>query len=351
MPLHQKESMSNHPIRAALPLTLPTDQLADGFIAPLSSQGILCLSGNDAISFAHRQFCNDIERLQSSEACLAGYCTPQGRLLASFLAWKSEKDVHLILPREILPALQKRLQIYVLRDKVQLLDNSQEYRVYGLGGKQAEIVFAPGFSGLPTQTYEKKENSLGTLIRVPDAFGFARYIWAIPASSGQALLPDLTKELHWVDENCWTLCEIDAGIPQITLATQDQFVPQMLNMELIGGISFQKGCYPGQEIIARNQHHSHVSRRMMQACVEISGQHMDSRIAAGVEAYADSNQDQACGMLVSAARRDSQRIDCLIVIEADFASSGNIHIGSADGSLLHLGSLPYALPEDFLKTG
>jgi len=309
-----------------------------GFVAPLTDLGLTAASGEDAATFLHNQLTNDVEHLSTTEARLAGYCSPKGRLLATLLMWKSTDNILLQLPRQIQPAVQKRLQMFILRAKVKLADLSEERVVLGLGGRQAADVLKTWFADLPTQPYAKTDSEAGTLLRVADAFGAPRYQWITSRETAEAAWPALTAALSPAGAARWRLADIHAGIPQITQPTQEQFVPQMVNFELIGGVNFKKGCYPGQEIVARTQYLGKLKRRMVSASVD-----MDAR--AGEEIYSSADPSQPCGMIVNAERTPDDGCDCLAEVKLAALHDGTVHLGSANGPVLRFLTLPYSLPD------
>ena len=238
----------------ALPRSCPQDVLKSGYVVLLKQTGLLSAEGDDAVRFVHGQLSNDIEHLGPGSVRVAAYCTPQGRMLALFHIWKSGGKVCMMLPRDILPALQKRLQIYILRAKVKLADESDSMAILGIGGRKAETVLSEWFPGLSLALFGKTENETGVLMRVKDAFGAPRYLLAVPSCKLQEMESALSAKLAVCDESGWLLGDIEAGMPQITLPVQDRFIPQMVNLEETGGLSFKKGCYPGQEVIARSDY-------------------------------------------------------------------------------------------------
>ena len=302
------------------------------FIAPLSHLGLIAVEGDDASSFLHNQLTNDVLELNDTTARLAGYCSPKGRLLATLQVWQSENRIWLMLPREILPAIQKRLQMFVMRSKVKLTDSSDSCRIIGLVNPDASLL-TPHFPDLPLEAYAMRQSAAGTLIRQPDAAGMTRYVWVSSPEQSEAVFDSAPSAAA----SLWRWSEIQAGIPQITLPTQEQFVPQMINFEIVGGVSFRKGCYPGQEIVARSQYLGKFKRRMMLASVSADS------APAGTEVFADSDPDQPCGMLVNAEQGPDGVIACLVEMKLD-AIGQPVHLGAADGPLLHFSSLPYALP-------
>jgi tRNA-modifying protein YgfZ len=320
---------------------IPTNlhQLQDGFVAPLTDLGLIAATGDDAATFLHNQLTNDVEHLTSAEARLAGYCTPKGRLLATFLMWKSVDAIMLQLPRQIQAAVQKRLQMFVLRAKAKLLDASDAHAVLGIGGRAATPLLATWFPTLPPTPWSVVQSDAGTLIRMADAFGAPRYQWIASPGLAEKAWPALSAALTPVGTAEWRLAEIHAGIPQITQATQEQFVPQMINFEVVGGVNFKKGCYPGQEIVARSQYLGKLKRRMLPATVETDS------VQAGSEVFASADPDQPCGMIVNAERNLQGGTDCLVEIKTAALDTGTVHLGSASGALLKFGALPYALPD------
>ena len=313
--------------------------LRQGFVSQLSRFGLLTFSGADAVAFLHRQLTNDVEHLSPSQARLAGYCTPQGRLLATFLLWRSADSVLMQLPSDILPGLQKRLKMYVLRDKVNI-STPDEWAQLGLGGQAAIAALTPWFATLPDQPYAKVEGKHGTLIRVPDAFDAPRFLWILPAATLPQVWPALITTLEPFADTAWGLCDIHAGIPVVTAPTQEKFVAQMLNFELIGGVSFKKGCYPGQEIVARMQHRGKTPRRMLLADIELAAD-----ILAGTDVYAQDEPDQACGMIVNAERCAPDRAACLVALRYPLPEGVSVHLGSASGPSLQFVPLPYSLED------
>jgi folate-binding protein YgfZ len=200
--------------------------------ARLNRYGLLAVTGGDARDFLHAQLTNDVAHLQPDRSAFAGWCTAKGRLLATMLVIPSSDGFLLQLARDIAPAVAKRLSMFILRSKVKIADESDAWLQYGV------------WQGLPAVSWD------GGAVSVP--VGDQRHL-----KIGRGLALDCGRT-----QEDWTLEEIRAGRPLITAATQDKFVPQMVNLETIGGVDFQKGCYPGQEIVARAQYRGEVKRRM-----------------------------------------------------------------------------------------
>jgi tRNA-modifying protein YgfZ len=206
--------------------------------ARLRRYGVLSVTGADARDFLHAQLTNDIQNLPPGHTALAGWCSAKGRLLATFLVIPSPEGYLLQLARDLAPAVAKRLSMFVLRSKVKVADQSDAWAQFGVWDAEHT----------PARALWQEDRAV-----VP--VGERRYLRLEPAASAA---PECKA-----DEETWSLQEIRAGRPLITAATQDQFVPQMVNLETLGGVDFRKGCYPGQEIVARAQYRGQVKRRMV----------------------------------------------------------------------------------------
>ncbi|MFC0134139.1 folate-binding protein YgfZ [Massilia eurypsychrophila] len=316
---------------------LNVGELAAGFVAVIGDQGLISVTGADAASFLHNQLTNDVEHLGADEARLAGYCTPKGRLQATFMMWRNAESIYLQLPRELQPALQKRLSMFVLRAKANLADGGAGVVMLGLGGAAAQAALQQHIGTLPDHPYSKVDNPLGTLIRVADVFGMPRYQWLLPSGIAATILPALRATLALGGSQAWELSAIHAGVPQITVATQEQFVPQMINFELLGGVNFKKGCYPGQEIVARSQYLGKLKRRAALVTID------NAEAKAGDEVFALGDPDQPCGMIVNAAPNGAGGVDALVELKLAALEEGNIRLGSADGAPLVFKPMPYPL--------
>ena len=243
-------------------------------LSQLTQFALITASGADAIGFLQSQLTNDIKLLAENHACLAGYCTPKGRLLATMLLWKINDTITIEVPKELRENLQKRLQMYVMRAKVKLEHISDSYTVFGIVGESALEKLAAWFPTIPASPYELVCNTSGTLLRVTDVDGVARYQCVVSNEIAQQIAPLANTGSNWA------LTEIHAGIPQVTVATLEKFVPQMINYELIGGVNFKKGCYPGQEIVARTHYLGKQKRRTVLARID------STQVESGMEVFA-----------------------------------------------------------------
>ncbi len=311
----------------------------ENFVAPLTDLGLIQFTGEDSATFLHSQLTNDVTHLSNNSARLAGYCTAKGRLLATFMIWKNAHDIVLELPKTLAPAIAKRLQMFVLRAKTKSADVTDEHAILGLVGDKAVTVLQQLFTQLPTQAYDKVDSEAGTLIYLPHADKIPRFQWIAPVDITIAAWPILTSVLTPVGNAVWRLTDIAAGVPQITPATQEQFVPQMINYELIGGVNFKKGCYPGQEIVARSQYLGKLKRRT--ALAEIAS----TTAKSGDEVFSSTDPEQPCGMIVNAEQVNDTQSLALVEIKLGAIENGTVHLGSATGAPLAFRTLPYTLTE------
>ncbi|TWI69166.1 hypothetical protein IP91_00232 [Pseudoduganella lurida] len=311
--------------------------LAAGFVAPLGNLGLIAFTGEESAKFLHSQLTNDVEHLGGADVRLAGYCSPKGRLQASFLMWRDDQSVYLQLARDLQPAIQKRLSMFVLRAKTKAADATADRVMLGLGGGLAEAVLQTWFDALPPAPYTKLDHPLGTLLRVADAFGAPRYLWLLSPETADMVAAELADRLVVGGDDAWRLSDIHAGVPLITTPTQEQFVPQMINFELLGGVNFKKGCYPGQEIVARSQYLGKLKRRTALATID------DAGITPGTEVFAPADPGQPCGMVVNAAPNGAGGVDALVEMKLDALEARDVHARAADGPALRFLPLPYAL--------
>ncbi len=309
----------------------PTDALQGA--ARLQDWGVIRASGADARRFLHGQLTQDIEHLEAGSARLAGFCSAKGRLLASFVVWPQADDVLLACSAELLPAALKRLQMFVLRAKCKLSDATPDLPLWGLAGAAAAQALGPAAPAAPWQTAHIDGSDV---TRLPDAtmdgHAVPRWLWAGPAPLAPPPMPALDADL-------WRGLEAASGVARIVGATAEQFVPQMINFELVGGVNFQKGCYPGQEIVARSQYRGTLKRRAQVVLAAVP-------VLPGQEVFHDGDPGQPAGMVVLGGRTPADGHIGLIEIKLAALAGGTLHLGAADGPPLALGALPYAIPTE-----
>lgn len=294
--------------------------------AQLKRLGMLSCTGDEARDFLHAQLTNDMAALPPDRARYAGWCSAKGRLQASFLVIPQAQGFLLQLSRDIAPAVAKRLGMFILRAKAKLADASEAWVQVGLWGPGAAERLAA--LGLPAPAGELALAHAGDAIVVNVAH--QRFLVALPAAQ-RAL-----EGLQDAGDGAWALEEIRAGRPLIVQATQDLFVPQMVNFERLGAIDFKKGCYPGQEIVARTQYRGVLKRRLVRARVQANA-------APGNELHAADLPGQAGGTVVNAAPAPEGGCELLAVVQiSSLESASPIRLGAADGPQLALLPLPAA---------
>jgi len=292
--------------------------------AALAQFGLLRVEGADARAFLHAQLTNEIEGLAPDRARYAGWCSPRGRLLATFLVVPSGAGYFLQLARDLVPVVAKRLSMYVLRSKVKLADAGEAWTQHGLWGAGAEAQLAALGLTAPSEDLAAAAADGAIAVRVAPQ----RFLLIAPAAATRLEANAPAEE--------WTLAEIRAGRPIIGLATQDQFVPQMVNYERVGGVDFGKGCYPGQEIVARSQYRGQVKRRMVRARSAAS-------MAPGQELYSDDLPGQASGTVVNAAPAPGGGSELLAVVPLSALERMAAIRAAPGGEVLELLPLPYPL--------
>ncbi|MBI4998708.1 MAG: folate-binding protein YgfZ [Rhodocyclales bacterium] len=301
-------------------------------LVPLTDYAAIRASGEDAAEFLHNLLSNDVKNLPADGLRFAGLCSPKGRLLATFHIWHDGPDLLLVLSADIQPAILKKLSMYILRSKVKLTDAN--LALLGIAGPGAADVAREALGTVPEATH---------VANVPGGqvvgLGGQRYLVALDPSAAVAAWPRLAAKARPAGTAAWRWTEIAAGQPRVVAATQEAFVPQMVNMEVpaVGGVSFSKGCYPGQEIVARTQYLGKIKRRMYRASV-------DTALPPGTDVFTPESGEQHCGALVTVAPSPDGRYECLVVVQSSGAEAGEIFAGGPGvPPRLTLGTLPYTI--------
>ena len=277
----------------------------------LPSLGLLQISGADAAPFLQSQLTNEVAKQPHNQAALNGYCQAKGRLLASFVVWKNADAVYLSLAADLAAPISKRLSMFVLRAKAKVTDVSAQFVSFGVLLPATET---PSHSNLPEIVYGVVQTPHYTVIRLPDGSNLQRYVFISSAEHAQTTQQHLQTLAALADENAWQLASIHAGVPHITAATSEKFVPQMINYDLLGGVSFKKGCYPGQEVVARTQYLGKLKRRLFLA----STGNQAAAIAPGADVFA-AEKSEAVGTVVNAALNGQGGVDLLMEITLEAA--------------------------------
>jgi tRNA-modifying protein YgfZ len=307
---------------------------AASVVCRLDGFSLLRVSGEDAETFLHGQLSSDVHGLGRGHAQFSSYSTAKGRVMASFLLWRRDSDFHLLVSSDIAAAICKRLSMFVMRSKVRI-EIATDLQLIGAHGPVAET-WLSAYPGLtPSLPLECGVAAVGAAaVRLPSG----ALLLTVPTATAQALAQGAGDSLQGVDFLAWSLLDIAAGIPWITQPTQEQFVAQMLNMDIYGALSFTKGCYPGQEIIARTRYLGKVKRRMYR--VELPCQ-----AEIGSPLYSPETADQSIGMVVNAAQNDSGKYVALIVVQTAAWDQG-VYLDVGFKQAIVKQSLPYTLSDE-----
>ncbi len=303
-------------------------------MADLSQFGLLAVEGEDAQDFLQGQLTNDVRLLTGDTSQYAGHCNAKGRLLALFLAHAHDGRFYLQCNGALVEAVAKRLKMYVLRSRVNIADVSDSMVRIGLAGPHAEAALARVCASVPQTPHTLAAAEHARILRLPGPL--ARFIVHATAEHAAATWQALRADCTPVGAAVWEWLEIRAGIPDVTPATQEAFVPQMLNLDALGGISFKKGCYTGQEIVARTHYLGKVKRRTRLAHV--------ASVAAPQpgDAVFDAGGREPAGTVVRAAPAPGGGHDLLVEVRLESLAAGSLHFGATSGPELGLAALPYA---------
>ncbi|MDH5181125.1 MAG: folate-binding protein YgfZ [Gammaproteobacteria bacterium] len=307
-------------------------------ITDLSHYGLLQVSGTDAADFLQNQLSNDVRLVTPEASQLSAYCTPKGRILASFRLFHHADGYLMQMPRPVLTPTMNRLRMFVLRSQVSLTDRSDDLVQLGLAGEGSDKLLASCVGKIPAVVDGVCESDGLQIIRLPD--NTHRYMVLGPAEKMIALWNKLAPSATPVGAAGWTQRDIHAGIPVIQPQTVDSFVPQMVNLHVINGVSFKKGCYPGQEIVARMQYLGKLKRRMYLAHVQ-----SDATVNAGDELYSAGGNTQSVGKVVEAAPTAGGGYDLLAVIQIAELANGDVLLHDKQGAILEFRDLPYSVAE------
>ncbi len=312
----------------------------------LDHLGIIRVTGADAASFLQGQLTNDVALLGMNESRLAAFCSAKGRMQASLTIYKqpaldtaqTTPDIYMICSRDILASTLKRLSMFVMRAKAKLTDVTDEFNIFGLTGNTINLIASQAINTPATAIFDTS-----TLIALHTALGQSRALLITPLGT---LVADAAPAGETLSIELWNWGEVHAGIATITAPIVEAFVPQMLNYESVGGVNFKKGCYPGQEVVARSQFRGTLKRRAY--VVQINAMNNDKNLQPFVsqEVFHESDAEQPCGMVVQVAANPSGGYSAIVSMQVSAADGGKLTLGSASGANITLLPLPYPLLDD-----
>lgn len=309
-------------------------------LTDLSHLGLIEVAGPDAADFLQGQLTNDVRALTPAHSHLSAHLTNKGRMLALMRVLRPAEGVLLLLPRPVLPALNKRLSMFRLRAKATLTDRSDDLVVAGLVGDAAAGQLATSFPAVPDADNGVAADGERIAVRMPGPT--PRFLLIAPAAAMEQLWTALAAAgARPGDADHWHLIEIRAGLPQVYPETADAFVPQQLNLQLIDGVSFKKGCYTGQEVVARMQYLGKVKRRMYIAEAAAPPP------VPGTDLHAEGGaSEQGAGRVVDARAAGPGRCELLVMVEVDAAEHREVRLGGPDGPVLTFREPPYGFPAE-----
>ena len=300
----------------------------------LTHLGIIRAAGEDAVAFLQGQLTQDVAQIGLTQARLAAYCNAKGRIQATFIVFKRSKDeVLMVCSRDLLDATLKRLSMFVMRAKVKLSDASAQFLLYGITGDAIDLIAINSY-----EICEKADFGDANMIFLRPGAGQPRAMWCAPADTP-------VPQVAAIDLAEWRWLEVQSGIAMVTQPIFEAFLPQMLNYESVGGVNFKKGCYPGQEVVARSQFRGTLKRRAYLV-------HADSSPAVGQAVFEPADAEQPCGIVAAAAAHPVGGFDAIVSMQTSAAAAAIgdasycLKLGSASGPPLTLLRLPYALLED-----
>lgn len=306
-------------------------------LVDLSHYGLIRFSGEDAPTFLQSQLSCDVNEVNTGQAQYGSYCTPKGRVLANFILWQNNDEWIMRLPAHLCASVQKRLSMFVLRSKVNIDNCSEQWVRIGVAGKES-----CKWVGETLRTSFRACAQL-SILHTPQALVLfhspSRLELITTVEQATRLWEALSVKARPVGGACWRWLEIQAGIATITVATQEQFLPQMINLDIVGGVNFQKGCYPGQEIVARTQYLGKLKRRMYLAHIPVR-----EVVSAGDDLFSKDTPEQSCGKIVNVSPSPGGGYDVLVVVQQSSVVAGEgIYWRRPDGPELKFGQLPYSL--------
>ena len=304
-------------------------------LVTLTQLGLIRVGGIDAGDFLNGQLSNDLRLLDARYSQLSAYCNPQGRALAVLRVFRRGGDFWLQLPAELAEGIVKRLRMFVLRAKV-TLDIEADLTPLGLIGPDAAGILETASLPVPQAVDRVATQNEITVLSIPGIR--PRFEILGPTAAAKSLWRALAVPALSVGPSAWIWHDIQAGLPSVSPPTSAVFVPQMLNLDVLGGINFKKGCYTGQEIIARMRYLGRLKQRMYRAQV-----HVERAPSPGEPIYSTASPEQSVGSIVQATAAPDSGYDLLAVIQIVSAATGELCLGSAQGPNLTLETLPYSL--------
>jgi len=314
--------LSSTPLKSGIEIGESMQSENSCMLIDLSPLRLIHIGGEDALSFLQGQLSNDVAALETGMCQLQAYCNPKGRVLAIMRMMKHDDGFWILIPNDISEKLTLRLRMFVLRAKV-TIEPDPDHTAFCTAGNDAMAINWP-------QTW-RQYNVDGVT---------PRKIIVAPTAEFVRYSADVSR-WEYGDHSIWRLIDIQSGIPQVFEKTMEAFIPQMINLDLVNGVSFRKGCYPGQEIIARLRYLGKLKQRMLIGKVNTGDQ-----VSPGDEIFSNVKPDQKSGLVVDAVRVGDNQFRLSTMVPATLFDEGELTVGSATGPAVERTALPYAIPAD-----
>lgn len=321
----------------------PDDELnaavSSTVVCDLSHYALLEISGDDATDFLQGQLTNDVRQLHPTHSQLSAYCDHKGRMLALFRLWPWNNGFRATLPTELAAETIKRLRMFVLRSNVEVRDTSDEVVRLGVAGAAAAELLARHVGAAPQAANDFVDHGSVRITRLPG--DHPRFELHVPLSEAGELWQTLSTDAIPAGAPCWDLLAIRAAQPEVVSATRALFTPQMLNLEVLDGVSFSKGCYTGQEVVARTQFLGTIKRRTFPGRVESGAEPIPGAEVAGAEAASG----QATGRVVRVAPSPEGGYEILVMLQISARESGPLRLTEGAQAVIALSDPPYSLEQ------
>lgn len=297
--------------------------LSSSTITDLPFLAVVKITGADAVAFLHGQFTSDVQQLADGNSQASAWCNPKGQVVANFILARRNTDYFLLLPRELKDIFLKRLQMYVLRANVTIEDCSEILHCLGVNNAGDEHITDNAMPNIAGQ------------FRVPVPVTRTRWILAGPVTALMESWRQLSRTFSRIGSHYWELFDICDGLPWILDATTGTFLPQLLNMDQLQAVSFSKGCFPGQEVIARLQHRGKIKQRLVIATLD-----SDTDVKPGMNIYQE-DRDQSAGTIINIANHPQDGVCCLAVLDLEHGDPGQLRLKNDSARFVKIMPPPY----------
>jgi len=327
-----KQFLSDNSPETDRPLSTNENVLVD-----LSHLGIIEAKGDDRNDFLQGQLTNDIRQLTPEVGQLSSYCSPKGRMLALMRLFMRDDNIFMLLPDEILQPTLKRLSMFVMRSQVTITDVTDSWVCFGLSGPDAESALKEQVGPLAKGDSSVTSQNGTTVLSISPHQ--SRYIVVTSVERGQEIWNRLSTQFTVSSKPQWDLLDIEVGLPTVVTTTVEAFIPQMANLQALNGVNFKKGCYTGQEVVARMQYLGKLKRRMYRAHVTTD----DVPQAGDAIESQQSSSRQGAGKIVTSAPSPDGGHELLVIAEIESAENGELRLTNSENSILTIVELPYSI--------